>query len=109
MINFHLKNKKLQLCLFFKQKQISVLLSLIQKFNHRIFEKPNLNLWINVGYFIFDRDELIKFSYKFEKFKSLLNHLGKYKKLKVFKHNGKHITINSALELDDAKKKIKKF
>ena len=72
-------------------------------------EKPNLNLWINVGYFLFDRDELIKFSDKFSTFKRLLHFLGKNSKIKVFKHKGKHITINSALELDAAKKKIKSF
>ena len=110
LINFHLKNKKTSTMSIFQTKTNFG----IVKFNSKnliteFAEKPNLNLWINVGYFIFDRDELIKFSYKFEKFKILLNHLGKYKKLKVFKHNGKHITINSALELDDAKKKIKNF
>jgi len=79
--------------------------NLVTKFS----EKPNLNLWINVGYFIFERDELIKLCNRFSSFKSLLNFLGKKSRIKAFKHNGKHITINSAIELEDAKKKIKAF
>jgi glucose-1-phosphate cytidylyltransferase len=110
LIRFHQKNKHTSTMSIFETKTNFGIVkfdsnNIITKFA----EKPNLNLWINVGYFIFDRDELIKFSSKFSTFKHLLNFLGKNSKIKVFKHRGKHITINSAVELDVAKKKIKSF
>ena len=86
----------------------------VVKFNSKnivtnFLEKPNLNLWINVGYFIFKKTQLQKYCNNFDTFKDLLDYLGKSKKIKVFKHKGNHITINTALELEEAKKQIKSF
>jgi NDP-sugar pyrophosphorylase family protein len=71
-------------------------------------EKPNLNIWYNVGYFIFNRN----FKFKLEKiktFKNFLQIMATNKFIKSFKHYGQHITINTVSELEDAKIKIKRF
>ena len=71
-------------------------------------EKPNLNIWYNVGYFIFNKN----FKFKLEKiktFKSFLKIMAINKFIKSFKHYGQHITINTVSELEDAKMKIKRF
>ncbi len=110
LIKFHLKNKKLPTMSIHEAKTNFG----IVKFNKKalvtnFLEKPNLNLWINVGYFIFEKEHLKKLCNKFDSFKDLLDNLGKNQKIKAFKHIGNHITINTALELEDAKKKIKYF
>jgi NDP-sugar pyrophosphorylase family protein len=71
-------------------------------------EKPNLNIWYNVGYFIFNRN----FKFKLEKiktFKNFLQIMATNQFIKSFKHYGQHITINTVSELEDAKIKIKRF
>ena len=110
LINFHKKLDKLPTMSVFETKTNFG----VVKFNSKnivtkFLEKPNLNLWINVGYFIFKKTELQKYCNNFSTFKDLLDYLGKSKKIKAFKHNGKHITINTVIELDDAKKQIKAF
>ena len=79
--------------------------NLITKFD----EKPNLNLWINVGYFIFETKKLEMYCHKFNTFQNFLKNLGNIKKIKAFKHKSKHITINSSLELQNARREIKNF
>jgi len=71
-------------------------------------EKPTLDIWFNVGYLMFSSDKFHYFK-KFKKFKNLLNFLSNQKKMKAYKHIGKHITINTIAELEKAKKEIKKF
>ena len=66
-------------------------------------EKPSLNIWFNVGYFIFSQNNFNLFA-KFKKFKDFLKFLSKKKKMKTYKHHGKHITINTLAELEKAKK-----
>ncbi len=71
-------------------------------------EKPNLNIWYNVGYFIFNKKfEVITKKYK--TFKNFLKDMAISKKMKSYKHKGQHITINTISELEEAKKKIKMF
>jgi NDP-sugar pyrophosphorylase family protein len=62
-----------------------------------------LNIWFNVGYFIFNENDFHFFN-KFDKFKNLLEYLSKKKMMKTYKHSGKHITINTLAELERAKK-----
>ncbi len=66
-------------------------------------EKPSLNIWFNVGYFIFNQNNFNLFN-KYKKFKDFLKFLSKKKAMKTFKHYGKHITINTLAELEKAKK-----
>lgn len=110
LIKYHNKLDKLPTMSIFETKTNFG----VVKFNSKnivtnFLEKPNLNLWINVGYFIFKKTQLQKYCNNFDTFKDLLDYLGKSKKIKVFKHKGNHITINTALELEEAKKQIKSF
>ena len=71
-------------------------------------EKPILDIWFNVGYFIFSKDKFRYFE-KFKKFRNLLGFLARNRLMKTYKHKGKHITVNTVQELEEAKHQIKKF
>ena len=71
-------------------------------------EKPILNIWFNVGYFIFSIDKF-KYFKRFKRFKNLLEFFAKKKMMKTYKHRGNHITVNTLVELEKAKKHSKKF
>jgi len=71
-------------------------------------EKPILDIWFNVGYFIFSSDKF-KYFKKFKRFKKLLEFMAKKKLMKTYKHRGNHITVNTLEELEKAKQQIKKF
>lgn len=66
-------------------------------------EKPSLNIWFNVGFFIFNQHNFDLFN-RFNKFKDFLKFLSKKKIMIAYKHFGKHITINTLAELEKAKK-----
>ena len=74
----------------------------------KFYEKPSLNIWFNVGYFIFNKKFKIKIE-KFKTFKNFLKIMAVSKYIKSFKHYGKHITINTISELEEAKTQINKF
>ena len=65
-------------------------------------------MWFNVGYFVFS-NKYLKILKNFKKFKNFLYYLSKKNNMKAFKHTGKHITINTISELEEAKLQIKKF
>ena len=46
---------------------------------------------------------------KFKKFEFFLNFCANKNLMKSFKHPGKHITVNTITELENAKSEIKKF
>ena len=69
-------------------------------------EKPNLNIWYNVGYFVFNK-EFEAVTKKYKTFKNFLKDMAISKKMKSYKHKGQHITINTISELEEAKKKRK--
>jgi len=69
-------------------------------------EKPKLNIWINIGYFIFNRK---KFEVKSYRFKDFINYLSNNRYLYSYKHEGLHITINTLDELEQARLNINKF
>lgn len=78
--------------------------NIVKKFK----EKPKLGLWFNVGYFIFSF-KYLEYLSKFKNFENFLINLSKTNKMKTFKHNGKHITVNTISELENAKLQINKF
>ena len=88
-INFYLSNNK------------KVVVASYQIIDFR--EKPSLNIWFNVGFFIFNKNNFNLFG-KFKKFKDFLKFLSKKKMMKAYKHFGKHITVNTLAELEKAKK-----
>ena len=71
-------------------------------------EKPNLGLWFNIGYIIFSQ-KYIKMLSRFEKFENYLHFCAKKRFMKTYKHLGRHITVNTISELEEAKSKIDKF
>lgn len=71
-------------------------------------EKPKLNKWINIGYFIL-RKEFFKHLYEFDKYEYFLKFCGQSGILNAYKHEGNHFTVNSLVELDLAEKNIDKL
>ena len=71
-------------------------------------EKPKSNLWINIGYFYFNKNiiSLIKKNKDWEKF---LKSLIKKKYLGVFLHKSLHVTVNTLHELRNSEEQIKNF
>tara|TARA_Y100000294_G_scaffold149149_1_gene145847 strand:- start:986 stop:1696 length:711 start_codon:yes stop_codon:yes gene_type:complete len=110
LIKFHMSNNKLATMSVFNSKfEFGVV-----KFNNNgliksFSEKPDLNLWINVGYFIFEKEKFKKLFKRFNSFEKFLFNLCKIRKFQAFKHMGRHITINTTLELENAKKQINKL
>lgn len=103
-INFYLSNKKKITVASYQLKSSFGIFDIKNKDQIIDFkEKPSLNIWFNVGYFIFNENNFHFFN-KFDKFKKLLKYLSKKKIMKTYKHFGKHITINTLAELEKAKK-----
>jgi len=68
-------------------------------------EKPKLDKWINIGYFLFSHElkSMIQDYYSFEGF---LKAISEKRMLNAFKHEGIHITINTLKELSEAEQNI---
>lgn len=71
-------------------------------------EKPTLDQWINIGNFYFEHQTL-EWMDGIDSFAEFLEQMGSQKKLKGFKHQGVHITVNTLRELEDAEKNIHEF
>jgi glucose-1-phosphate cytidylyltransferase len=71
-------------------------------------EKPTLDQWINIGNFYFEH-EVLSWLNDFASFASFLEAMGAQKKLKAFRHNGVHITVNTLRELEEAEQNIHEF
>ena len=74
----------------------------------KLFEKPKLNIWYNIGYFLIPTKEIKNYK-KNNGFIKFINYKIKKKKIFNFKHQGKHITVNTISELEKAKTLIKEF
>ena len=108
-IKFYLKNIKKTLVASYQLKSNFGILNISKKNQVISFqEKPTLNIWFNVGYFIFSSDNFFLFK-KFKKFQELLKFLSKKNLMRAYKHSGNHITVNTVAELEMAKKHIKIF
>ena len=64
-------------------------------------EKPILDHWINIGYFVFSRDALRSIGDS-DSFEVALRQLVNARSLQAFQHHGLHITVNTRAELEDA-------
>ncbi len=71
-------------------------------------EKPILKNVMNIGYYYFNKQDHETIE-KNAGIIDLLNSLIKNKRLKCYKHNGIHITINTLAELEAANENIKKI
>lgn len=66
-------------------------------------EKPELDKWINIGYFVLSKSAITALA-QFKTFEAFLANLTARRELHAFKHRGIHITINSRAELEEAEK-----
>ena len=69
-------------------------------------EKPKLDAWINIGFFIFNKKV---FNIKAKNFADFIAQLAHSGYLYSFKHRGLHITVNTLTELKQAEKDINNF
>lgn len=107
LINFYLLNiNKIVITAFNLKTNFGILKILSSNTVVKFLEKPKLNLWINVGFVMLNK-KYYNLLFKFKTFKNFLINMGSKKKFKAFKHLGKHITINTLSELEEAKKNIK--
>lgn len=74
----------------------------------RFEEKPTLDKWINIGNFYYT-PEVFSWMKGFDSYATFLEHLGQERKLKGYRHNGVHITVNTFQELEDAERNIHEF
>lgn len=74
----------------------------------RFEEKPTLDKWINIGNFYYTH-EVFSWMKGFDSYAAFLEHLGREKKLKGYRHHGVHITVNTFQELEDAERNIHEF
>ena len=74
----------------------------------RFEEKPTLDRWINIGNFYFQKQAL-SWMQDFSSYVAFLEFLGSEKRLKGYKHDGVHITVNTFRELEDAEQNIHEF
>jgi len=68
-------------------------------------EKPELDKWINIGYFVLSESAINNLQ-KFTSFEAFLSDLTSRRQLHAFKHRGIHITINSRAELEEAESEL---
>jgi len=64
-------------------------------------EKPELDKWINIGYFVLSKSAISALG-QFKTFEEFLTSLTSRRQLHAFQHRGIHITINSRAELEEA-------
>lgn len=68
-------------------------------------EKPKLDKWINIGYFLYS--EKMKSSFEgYATYESYLKNLVDRKILSGYKHEGIHITVNTQKELSEAEEQL---
>ncbi|MFZ9731707.1 MAG: nucleotidyltransferase family protein [Ilumatobacteraceae bacterium] len=64
-------------------------------------EKPVLDRWINIGYFVLSRSALDTVC-NADSFEAAIQHLVSSKSLNAFPHHGLHVTVNTRSELEEA-------
>ncbi|CAB4796652.1 unannotated protein [freshwater metagenome] len=68
-------------------------------------EKPELDKWINIGYFVLSKSAISALG-QFKTFEEFLTSLTSRRQLHAFQHRGIHITINSRAELEEAESEL---
>ena len=109
MINFHRNNSTPATVCVYQLKSNFGLFEVNR--NNRVVkyeEKPNLDKWINIGYFYFEND-IFKYFNEYGTFELFINFLMQKNMISAFKHKGIHITVNTMGELTEASKNIHKI
>lgn len=109
LINFFARNQSKIILSSYNLKSQFGLMKIFKTGKVKSFEeKPKLNFYFNIGYFLFKKDNL-KYMKPFNSFQKFLENKKTLRMLRSFIHKGDHITVNTLHELNDAKKKLKKF
>jgi len=74
----------------------------------KFMEKPTLDKWINIGGFYCEQD-VFKWMENYSTYAEFLDAMSVQKKIKGYKHEGVHITVNTLYELESAKDNIHHF
>ncbi len=109
MINFHRNNSTPTTVCVYQLKSNFGLFDVNR--NNRVVkyeEKPNLDKWINIGYFYFENN-IFKYLKKYDSFELFINFLMRANMISAFKHEGIHITVNTMGELTEASNNIHKI
>jgi len=88
------------------QSQFGIIKSNRKGLVQEFLEKPKLDVWINIGYFIFNKSVI---DIEADNFAGFIDQLARSGYLYSFKHKGLHITVNTSKELKEAQEKIKKL
>jgi len=109
LYNFHYSHLgKVTVSSYRQRSQFGILSSTNSGMVTSFKEKPLLDAWINIGYFIFDPDALTNIN-EYNSFVEFLESLIKEHELYTYKHEGLHITVNTIKELAEAEKNIGDF
>ena len=71
-------------------------------------EKPKLDKYINIGYFILIKN-MFNYLNNFDNYADFLTFCGNKGSVKAFIHDGEHFTVNNVVELEIAEKNISKI
>ena len=71
-------------------------------------EKPKLDKYINIGYFIL-RKNMFNYLNNFDNYADFLTFCGDKGSVKAYIHDGEHFTVNNVVELEIAEKNISKI
>ncbi len=109
LINLFIKDKRKIILSSYNFKSQFGLMKIGRNSNVLSFEeKPNLGLYFNIGFFLFKKEK-INFLKKFNNWQNFLENKKTKKYLKAYIHKGKHITVNTIHELDEAQKNLKNY
>jgi glucose-1-phosphate cytidylyltransferase len=71
-------------------------------------EKPVLDFWVNIGYFVLTRRALNGLEGS-ATFQDALGNLAGRGELYAYRHHGLHITVNTRAELEDAESALSRW
>jgi glucose-1-phosphate cytidylyltransferase len=107
LYNFHKSHKgKVTVSTYQLTSQFGIIKTDTNNLVIEFLEKPKLDAWINIGYFIFEKSIIIN---RINSFADFISKLSLSKSLFSYKHKGFHLTVNTINELRDAELNIKNF
>jgi len=108
LIRFYIKkNFKTILTTYQHRSSFGIIKLNKNKIIESFLEKPKLDFYINIGYILIQK-KVLKNIKRFKNFEGFLKYLIKKNKVFSYVHKGKHITVNTIYELEQAKKNLKK-
>ena len=105
---FHATHKNsATICVWPLKTQFGLVTFNKQKVVDSFSEKPVLNKWINIGYFLFRKDIMNRLN-DYSDWLDLLETNSSNKSFCAYEHNGMHLTINTIQELHAAEEELRK-